>query len=303
MSLPCRFLVDGSWIWKKNSSRSRYEIWSGSKTISTASAWSPWLRYVAFGVSPPEYPTRVEITPGRRRSSCCAPQKHPPARIAVSVVAICNLLHGDGCGRRVILTPQRAGAQPTSGRGRQNRSGAGAHHEGGGQRDGGRLPPLDQLDQQAHHLAGDPHQRLAHGGERRVEVRCEPGVVEASDGDVLRDPSAGLAERLQRPRSHQVGAHEHRVEVGSALEEHAHRHRAPFARVVTVGHERLVVERAELVAVALEPEPAAGGVQGSGDRRDPGAADVEQVPRHPPPAPEVVGGDVAEPALEAERDA
>ena len=70
-----------------------------------------------------------------------------------------------------------------------------------------------------------------------------------------------------------------------------------------MSHERLVVERPELVAVALEPEPAPGGVQGSGDRRDPGAADLEQVPRHPPPAAEVVGGDVAEAALEAERDA
>jgi len=41
---------------------------------------------VALGTSPPEYPTRVEITPSRFRSSSCAPQKHPPARIAVSVL-------------------------------------------------------------------------------------------------------------------------------------------------------------------------------------------------------------------------
>src|SRR3954454_15297740 len=92
MSLPCRSFVDGSWIWKKNSSSSRNEITSGSKTISTASAWSPWLRYVALGVLPPEYPTRLESTPGRLRSSSCAPQKQPPARIAVSVVTCASLL-------------------------------------------------------------------------------------------------------------------------------------------------------------------------------------------------------------------
>src|SRR3712207_5270340 len=91
MSLPCRSFVDGSWIWKKNSSSSRNEIFSGSKTISTASAWSPWLRYVALGVSPPEYPTRVESTPGRWRSSSWAPKKQPPARIAVSVVTCASL--------------------------------------------------------------------------------------------------------------------------------------------------------------------------------------------------------------------
>ena len=43
-SLPWRSLVDGSWIWKKNSRRSRYEITEGSKSISTASAWPGWLR-------------------------------------------------------------------------------------------------------------------------------------------------------------------------------------------------------------------------------------------------------------------
>src|SRR3954454_5310605 len=92
MSLPCRSLVDGSWIWKKNSSSSRNEITSGSKTISTASAWSPWFRYVALGVSPPEYPTRLARTPGRLRSSSWAPQKQPPARIAVSVVTCASFL-------------------------------------------------------------------------------------------------------------------------------------------------------------------------------------------------------------------
>ncbi len=44
MSLPWRLSVVGSWIWKKNSSSSRYEVCSGSKTISIASACVPWLR-------------------------------------------------------------------------------------------------------------------------------------------------------------------------------------------------------------------------------------------------------------------
>src|SRR6266536_699923 len=36
MSLPCRFFVVGSWIWKKNSSSSRYDVRAGSKVISMA---------------------------------------------------------------------------------------------------------------------------------------------------------------------------------------------------------------------------------------------------------------------------
>lgn len=36
--------VDGSWIWKKNARMSRYVVWVGSNTISTASAWPGWLR-------------------------------------------------------------------------------------------------------------------------------------------------------------------------------------------------------------------------------------------------------------------
>ena len=36
--------VVGSWIWKKNSSRSRKEVCSGSNVISIASACVPWLR-------------------------------------------------------------------------------------------------------------------------------------------------------------------------------------------------------------------------------------------------------------------
>src|SRR3954452_19819811 len=67
---------------------SRYEIRAGSKTISTASAWPGWRRYVGFSFSPPVYPTRVEITPSRWRSSSCTPQKQPPARIAVSVLSV-----------------------------------------------------------------------------------------------------------------------------------------------------------------------------------------------------------------------
>ena len=52
-SFPWRFTVVGSWIWKKNSSSSRYDVCSGSKVISIASACVPWLRYVAFSTSPP----------------------------------------------------------------------------------------------------------------------------------------------------------------------------------------------------------------------------------------------------------
>src|SRR5580658_6412629 len=53
-----------------------------------ASACEPWFRYVALATSPPVYPTRVDSTPGRLRMRSCIPQKHPPARIAFSVVPL-----------------------------------------------------------------------------------------------------------------------------------------------------------------------------------------------------------------------
>ena len=45
MSLPCRFSVDGSWIWKKNASTSRYEVSDGSKTISTKTTYRDILAF------------------------------------------------------------------------------------------------------------------------------------------------------------------------------------------------------------------------------------------------------------------
>src|SRR5215207_5154195 len=64
---------------------------SGSKTISTASAWPGCFLYVGLSFSPPVYPTLVEITPSRWRSSSWTPQKQPPARIAVSVLSVIAL--------------------------------------------------------------------------------------------------------------------------------------------------------------------------------------------------------------------
>src|SRR5215213_7791078 len=61
---------------------------SGSKTISTASAWPGCFLYVGLSFSPPVYPTLVEMTPSRRRSSSWTPQKQPPARMAVSVLSL-----------------------------------------------------------------------------------------------------------------------------------------------------------------------------------------------------------------------
>ena len=65
---------------------------SGSKTISTASAWPGWFPSVGLAFWPPVYPTRVEMTPSRLRSSSWTPQKHPPARIAVSVASVTGAL-------------------------------------------------------------------------------------------------------------------------------------------------------------------------------------------------------------------
>src|SRR5215218_9312040 len=63
-----------------------------------ASACDPWLRYVAFGTSPPVYPTRVLTTPGNLRIRSCMPQKQPPASTARSRVPvdICPLSLGYG---------------------------------------------------------------------------------------------------------------------------------------------------------------------------------------------------------------
>src|SRR3954453_4442837 len=61
---------------------------SGSKTISTASAGPGWFLRVGLSFWPPVYPTLVEMTPSRWRSSSWTPQKQPPARIAVSVLSV-----------------------------------------------------------------------------------------------------------------------------------------------------------------------------------------------------------------------
>src|SRR5215471_5042133 len=66
---------------------SRNEVCPGSKTISTASAWVPGLASVGLGMSPPVQPARVAITPRCLRMSSWTPQKHPPARTAVSALS------------------------------------------------------------------------------------------------------------------------------------------------------------------------------------------------------------------------
>src|SRR3974390_2745521 len=66
---------------------SRNEVCSGSKAISTASAWVPGLASVGLGISPPVQPARVAITPGCLRMSSWTPQKQPPARTAVSALS------------------------------------------------------------------------------------------------------------------------------------------------------------------------------------------------------------------------
>src|SRR3954453_15861410 len=67
---------------------SRNEMGSGSKRISIASGGPGWVPYVGLSFAPPVYPTRVEMTPSRWRSSSWTPQKQPPARMAVSVLAL-----------------------------------------------------------------------------------------------------------------------------------------------------------------------------------------------------------------------
>src|SRR4051795_1810244 len=61
---------------------------SGSKTISRGAACPGWFRWFGLSFFPPVYPTLVEMTPSRRRSSSWTPQKQPPARIAVSVLSL-----------------------------------------------------------------------------------------------------------------------------------------------------------------------------------------------------------------------
>ena len=44
-------------------------------------------RAALLSLAPPVYPGLVETAPSRLRSSSSTPQKHPPARMAVSVVS------------------------------------------------------------------------------------------------------------------------------------------------------------------------------------------------------------------------
>src|SRR3954452_25040644 len=138
---------------------------SGSKTISTASAWPGWLPYVGCDFSPPVYPTLVEMTPSRWRSSSWTPQKQTPARMAVTVVSFIALFlpRSSVSASLTHLLYGGAGERPA----------AGGHLDGAEQMRGER------------HLAvggaGVGHRRV-HGAPAGVAVAPRDGVVGAHRG-------------------------------------------------------------------------------------------------------------------------
>ncbi|KIW34894.1 uncharacterized protein PV07_01637 [Cladophialophora immunda] len=91
VSAPCRLRVVGSCILKKNSQSCLYERRSGSKTISSDSAWpvrpEQTSAYDGALVWPPMYPTlqskRPLPSPKVLRYNSSRPQKHPPAKMAL----------------------------------------------------------------------------------------------------------------------------------------------------------------------------------------------------------------------------
>src|SRR5439155_7090580 len=87
MSLPCRMPWLGSWFSQNTLSRSAYATFAGSYTTWTTSVCPVYPEhtssYVGFGVTPPAYPTDVEMTPGIFQNIFSAPQKQPIPKIAV----------------------------------------------------------------------------------------------------------------------------------------------------------------------------------------------------------------------------
>src|SRR6266704_1515245 len=85
-SLPWRIPCVGSWFSQKTLSRSANVTRAGSYTTWTTSACPVYPEqtssYVGFGVTPPAYPTAVEITPGIFQNIFSAPQKQPMPKTA-----------------------------------------------------------------------------------------------------------------------------------------------------------------------------------------------------------------------------
>jgi len=60
---------------------------------------------------------------------------------------------------------------------------------------------------------------LLHRAQRGDRERCRADAVEADDGDILGDPAAASAERLQRPYRESVRCSEDRVERDVVVDE------------------------------------------------------------------------------------
>src|SRR5256714_5288727 len=89
MSQPCRFSCVGSCLCQKTSSSCSYDTCSGSYVTSTTSAWpvvcEQTSSYVGLSSVPPEYPTRVSVTPSICRNAASTPQKQPAPNVAFFV--------------------------------------------------------------------------------------------------------------------------------------------------------------------------------------------------------------------------
>ncbi len=98
---------------------------------------------------------------------------------------------------------------------------------------------------------GQAREGLRHGGERGVAQPREGEVVEAGDGDVVRDAPAVLPQRGHGAERHGVVGGDHGVERDAAPEDRLHRGRARAAHEIAGLHQR----RIEREAVPVEHLP------------------------------------------------
>src|SRR3989344_6432050 len=96
-SFPCRLSVVGSWDAKKTVISVRNDTCAGSYSIRVTSAWPvrpvDTSSYVGFGLVPPAYPGITDTTPLSILKTASVHQKHPPPKIATSLMFQVYLSH------------------------------------------------------------------------------------------------------------------------------------------------------------------------------------------------------------------
>src|SRR3989338_123127 len=94
ISFPCLFKVVGSWVAKKTVSKSRNDIYAGSYSIRTTSAWPVRPEHTSSYVGgfcgesvggAPAYPDVTETTPFSVLKTASVHQKQPPPKTATLI--------------------------------------------------------------------------------------------------------------------------------------------------------------------------------------------------------------------------